>query len=404
MKTKTLLKVATQSIQKNKLRATLTMLGIIIGVAAVIVMVAVGYGARSRIKDQINNLGTNMIVITPGAQNTSGVSQGAQAFANLKLDDIDKIRRESQYVSAISPVVVSRSQVLGPQGNWRTAINGVDPDFQTIRNWETQSGTFFSEDDVRAGRTVAVIGQTVANQLFSDSDPVGQTLQIGKVPFTVMGELTSKGQTASGSDSDDVILVPYTTATTRLSGRQFIPQILASTSSEQDIPAAQNEIKSILEESHKITDGNDDFTVRNQTDLAQAATSSTQVMTLLMASIASISLLVGGIGIMNIMLVSVTERTREIGLRMAVGARGRDILLQFLVEAITLSLIGGIIGIVFGLGGSRAISYLAEWRTLVSMEAIVLAFGFAALIGIFFRFYPARKAARLDPIEALRYE
>src|SRR5436190_1875749 len=285
MKTRTLFRLATQSIQKNKLRATLTMLGIIIGVAAVIVMVAVGYGARTRIRAQINNLGTNMIVITPGAQNTAGVSQGAQAFANLKLDDVDKIRRESQLVTAISPVVVSRMQVLGPQGNWRATINGVDPDYQTIRNWDTQSGTFYSADDVRAGRTVAVLGQTVAQQLFPDRDPVGQTIQIGKVPFTVMGELSPKGQTAGGADSDDVILIPYTTASTRLSGRQFIPQIIASTTNEQDIPAAQSEIKSILEESHKITDGNDDFTVRNQTDLAQAAESSTQVMTLLMASI-----------------------------------------------------------------------------------------------------------------------
>ena len=223
MRTKTLFKVAAQSLQKNKMRAALTMLGIIIGVAAVIIMVAVGVGARSRISAQINNLGTNMIVITPGAQTTAGVSQGAQAFANLKIDDVDKIRRESQYVSAISPMVVSRAQVLGPQGNWRTAINGVDPDFQTIRNWDTQSGAFFSADDVRAGRTVALLGQTVVTQLFPNTDPVGQTVQIGNVQFTVMGELAQKGQTASGSDSDDVILIPYTTATTRLSRKSMLP-------------------------------------------------------------------------------------------------------------------------------------------------------------------------------------
>jgi len=404
MRTKTLFKVAGQSLQKNKMRAALTMLGIIIGVAAVIVMVAVGYGARSSISAQINNLGTNMIVITPGAQTQGGVSQGAQAFANLKIDDVDKIRRESQYVSAISPIVVSRAQVLGPQGNWRTAINGVDPDFQTIRNWDTQSGTFFSADDVRAGRSVALLGQTVVTQLFPNTDPVGQTVQIGNVQFTVMGVLAPKGQTASGSDSDDVVLIPYTTATTRLSGRQFIPQILASTASAQDIPAAESEIKSILEESHKITDGNDDFTVRNQTDLAQAATSSTQVMTILMASIAAISLLVGGIGIMNIMLVSVTERTREIGIRLAIGARGSDVLTQFLVESLVMGVAGGLLGLITGVVGAKLVGHFTGWATVVSPLIMVIAVGFSGAVGVFFGFYPARKAAALNPIEALRYE
>jgi putative ABC transport system permease protein len=384
MKTKTLVKVATQSIQKNKMRAALTMLGIIIGVAAVIIMVAVGYGARTRIQAQINNLGTNMIVVTPGASTQGGVSQGAQAFANLKTDDVDKIRREAQYVSAISPVVVSRTQVLGPQGNWRTTINGVDPDYQTIRNWDTQSGAFFSADDVRAGRTVAILGQTVAQQLFPDSDPVGQTVQIGKVPFSVAGELAPKGQTASGSDSDDVILIPYTTATARLSGRSFIPQILASTASEQDIPAAQDEIRTILRESHKITDNNDDFTVRNQTDLAQAATSSTQVMTLLMASIASISLLVGGIGIMNIMLVSVTERTREIGIRLAIGARGADVLKQFLVESLVMGIAGGLVGLILGVAGAKIVGHFTGWETVVSPLIMLISIGFYVALGVFF--------------------
>jgi len=404
MKTKTLVKLATQSIQKNKMRATLTMLGIIIGVAAVIVMVAVGYGARSRIRAQINNLGTNMIVITPGASTQGGVSQGAQAFANLKIDDVDKIRREGQYVSAISSVVVSRTQVLGPQGNWRTTINGVDPDYQTIRNWDTQSGSFFTADDVRAGRTVAIVGQTVAQQLFPDSDPVGQTVQIGKVPFNVVGELAPKGQTASGSDSDDVILIPYSTATARLSGRSFIPQILASTASEQDIPAAQAEIGTILRESHKITDNNDDFTVRNQTDLAQAATSSTQVMTLLMASIASISLLVGGIGIMNIMLVSVTERTREIGIRLAIGARGADVLKQFLVESLVMGIAGGLVGLILGVAGAKIVGHFTGWETVVSPLIMLISIGFSGAVGVFFGYYPARKAAALNPIQALRYE
>jgi putative ABC transport system permease protein len=404
MKTKTLVKLATQSIQKNKLRAALTMLGIIIGVGAVIVMVAVGYGARSRIAQQINSLGTNMIVITPGAAAQGGVSQGAQAFPNLSLKDVDKIRSEAQTVSAISPMVVSRSQVLGPQGNWRTQINGVDPDFQVIRNWDTQSGAFFSADDVRAGRTVAVLGQTVAQQLFQDSDPVGQNVQIGKVQFTVMGVLSPKGQTASGNDSDDVIFIPYTTATARLSGRSFIPQILASTASQQDITPAMDEIRALLRESHKISDSNDDFTVRNQADLAQAAASSTNVMTLLLASIASISLLVGGIGIMNIMLVSVTERTREIGIRMAIGARGSDVLTQFLVESLVMGIAGGLVGLLIGVIGAKLVGHFTGWETVVSPLIMMISIGFSGAVGVFFGYYPARKAAALNPIQALRYE
>ena len=404
MKTKTLVKLATQSIQKNKLRAALTMLGIIIGVAAVIVMVAVGYGARSRIKQQINSLGTNMIVITPGAATQGGVSQGAQAFPNLSVKDVDKIRSESQTVSAISPVVVSRAQVLGPQGDWRTAINGVDPDFQVIRNWDTQAGAFFSVDDVRAGRTVAVLGQTVAQQLFADTDPVGQSVQIGKVPFTVMGVLSAKGQSASGSDSDDVILIPYTTATARLSGRSFIPQILASTATEQELTPAMEEVRTLLRESHKIAHGNDDFTVRNQADLAQAAASSTNVMTLLLASIASISLLVGGIGIMNIMLVSVTERTREIGIRMAIGARGADVLTQFLVESLVMGVAGGLAGLIIGVLGAKLVGHFTGWETVVSPLIMMISIGFSGAVGVFFGYYPARKAAALNPIQALRYE
>ena len=271
MKSKTLVKLATQSILKNKMRAALTMLGIIIGVAAVVVMVAVGYGARTRIRAQINNLGTNMIVITPGAAQAAGVSQGAQAFPNLSLKDVDKIRAEAQTVSAISPVIVSRTAVIGPSGNWRTQINGVDTDFQTIRDWQTSSGDFFTADDVRSIHKVVLLGNTVAQNLFPGQDPVGSEIQIRNSVYKVVGVLTVKGQTASGSDSDDVVLMPYTTASATLSGRAFIPQILASTANEQDIPAAQEEIRTLLRESHKVTDGNDDFTVKNQADLASAA-------------------------------------------------------------------------------------------------------------------------------------
>jgi len=404
MKSKTLVKLATQSILKNKMRAALTMLGIIIGVAAVVVMVAVGYGARTRIRAQINNLGTNMIVITPGAAQQAGVSQGAQAFPNLSLKDVDKIRAEAQTVSAVSPVIVSRTAVIGPSGNWRTQINGVDTDFQTIRDWQTSSGDFFTADDVRSIHKVVVLGNTVAQNLFPGQDPVGSEIQIRNSVYKVAGVLAPKGQTASGSDSDDVVLMPYTTASATLSGRSFIPQILASTANEQDIPAAQEEIRTLLRESHKVSDGNDDFTVKNQADLASAAESSTQVMTLLLAAIASISLLVGGIGIMNIMLVSVTERTREIGIRMAIGARGSDVLTQFLVESIVMGILGGVVGLLIGYAGAKIVGHFTGWETVISPIIMIIAVGFSGAVGVFFGYYPARKAAALNPIQALRYE
>jgi putative ABC transport system permease protein len=400
MKTTILIKLATQSIRKNKMRAALTMLGIIIGVAAVIVMVAVGFGARSRIRAQINNLGTNMIVITPGAAQQGGVSQGAQAFPNLSLDDVEKIRKEAQVVNAVTPVIVSRTQVIGDGGNWRTMINGVDTDYQVIRDWQTSSGEFFAPEDVASMRKVAVLGKTVADQLFPGTDPVGQEVQIRNVPFDVVGVLAPKGQTASGSDSDDVVLIPHTTAKAALSGRSFLPQILASTANEGDIPAAQEEIRVLLRESRET----EDFTVRNQNDLAQAAEGSTKVMTLLLAAIASISLLVGGIGIMNIMLVSVTERTREIGIRLAIGARGSDVLTQFLVESIVMGVLGGLIGLAIGVIGSKVLGHFTGWETVISPPLMLVSVLFSGAVGVFFGYYPARKAAALHPIEALRYE
>jgi putative ABC transport system permease protein len=405
MKSTILVRLATQSILKNKMRAALTMLGIIIGVAAVIVMVAVGYGARSRIRAQINNLGTNMIVITPGAAQAAGVSQGAQAFPNLSLDDVEKIRKEAQVVTAVTPVIVSRAQVIGDAGNWRTMINGVDTDYQVIRDWQTSSGDFFSAEDVTSMRKVAVLGKTVADSLFPGTDPVGQEVQIRNVPFDVVGVLAPKGQTASGSDSDDVVLIPHTTAKATLSGRSFLPQILASTASEGDVAAAQEEIKVLMRESRRLGPGDaDDFTVRNQNDLAQAAEGSTKVMTLLLAAIASISLLVGGIGIMNIMLVSVTERTREIGIRLAIGARGSDVLTQFLVESIVMGVLGGLIGLILGYVGSKVLGHFTGWETVISPLLMLVAVAFSGAVGVFFGYYPARKAAALHPIEALRYE
>ncbi|HEX6095735.1 MAG TPA: ABC transporter permease [Thermoanaerobaculia bacterium] len=400
MKSMVLIKLATQSIRKNKMRAALTMLGIIIGVAAVIVMVAVGYGARSRIRAQINNLGTNMIVITPGAAQQAGVSQGAQAFPNLSLEDVEKIRGEAQVVSAVTPVVVTRTQVIGEAGNWRTLVNGVDVDYATIRDWQTSSGDWFAEEDVQSMRKVVLLGKTVADQLFPGTDPVGQEVQIRNVPFDVVGVLAPKGQTASGNDSDDVVIIPYTTARTALSGRTFIPQILASTASESEIPAAQEEIRVLLRESRDA----EDFTVRNQNDLAEAAEGSTKVMTMLMAAIASISLLVGGIGIMNIMLVSVTERTREIGIRLAIGARGSDVLTQFLVESIVLGVLGGLLGLAVGVIGSEILGRFTGWETVISPAIMLIAVAFSGAVGVFFGYYPARKAAALHPIQALRYE
>ncbi len=405
MKAKTLIKVAWQSIFKNKMRTFLTMLGIIIGVGAVIMMVAIGEGARQQIQMRINSLGTNMIVITPGSSNQGGVSRGAGTFNRLTVDDALKLERESLYLSAVSPVVFTRTQVIGGQGNWRTTINGVDTDYQVIRDWPTIYGRFFDASEVRAMRKVAVLGKTVADNLFPGEDPVGQQIRIRNVPFQIIGVLAEKGQTAEGNDQDDVILAPYTTVQNRLSGWSRIFQILASTSTPADIPAAQEEMRLIMRESHGLAEWEeDDFTIRNQTDIAQAAQGTTEVMTMLLFAIASISLLVGGIGIMNIMLVSVTERTREIGIRMAIGARGSDVLTQFLVESIVMSVFGGLIGILVGFGGSEILGRMTGWSTAISPDTMMLAIAFSAAVGIFFGFYPARKAASLNPIEALRYE
>ncbi len=405
MKTTTLINVAGQSILKNKMRTLLTMLGIIIGVGAVIVMVAIGAGAQSEIASQIQNLGTNMLVITPGAAEQGGVSQGAQSLTRLTVEDAEMLEDQSFLLAAVSPVVVSPAQVIGGAGNWRTAVMGVSTEYQTIRDWGLADGVFFEEADMRALRKVVVLGSTVADALFPAGDAVGQQIRVRDVPVTVVGVLQSKGQTSEGSDQDDVILAPYTTVQNRLSGRMFIAQILASTFSPDDIAAAQVEIGQILRDAHDLAPNEqDDFTVRNQAEITEAAQGTTEVMTLLLAAIAGISLLVGGIGIMNIMLVSVTERTREIGLRLALGARGSDVLTQFLVESVVMSVLGGLIGLGLGVGGSSIISYFTGWSTVISPATVAVALGFAGAVGVFFGFYPARRAAALDPIEALRYE
>ncbi len=406
MKKTTLFKVATQSIVKNKLRTMLTMLGIVIGVGAVIVMVAIGNGAQSQIEKQIGNLGTNMIVITAGSSAQGGVSQGAQTFNRLRITDADKIKAGATLLTAVSPVIVTRTQVIGGAGNWRTQVNGVSTDYLTIRNWGVSSGELFSDDDIRTKKKVVVLGATVAKNLFPDGGAVGSSVQLGRSPFQIVGVLETKGQTASGSDQDDVILVPYTTAQDRLSGFSFLAQILGSTASTKEIPAAIAEITQLMRDAHQLNGGNvpDDFTVRDQTAIAAAATSTTSVMTGLLAAIASISLIVGGIGIMNIMLVSVTERTREIGIRMAIGARGSDVLTQFLIESIVMSVLGGIIGLLVGLGGAAVLGKFTGWATATPWSAVVIAVGFSAAVGVFFGYYPARKAASMNPIQALRYE
>jgi putative ABC transport system permease protein len=407
MKWQNLIKVAFISIFKNKMRTLLTMLGIIIGVGAVIVMVAIGEGAQARIQTQINSLGTNLIMIFPGSFQQGSVRMGAGTAQQLSNDDYDRLRKNSTLFQAISPVARTGGQVIGGTGNWSTGIWGVSEDFLKIRDWKLESGEFFTANDVKTQNKVCVIGKTIVKNLFPYEDPVGQQIRIRSVPCRIIGVLSEKGQSTFGSDQDDVIMAPYTTVLWRLSGGHShgISQFYISAISLEQMSAAQEEARTILRDSHKIPEGeDDDFTIRNQTEFAQLATATTQTLTILLASIASISLLVGGIGIMNIMLVSVTERTREIGIRMAIGARGRDILTQFLIESTVLSLSGGLIGILLGFAATYIVQLATEWNTVITIPTVFISFGFAGLVGIFFGFYPARKASGLNPIDALRYE
>ena len=405
MKILNILLSAFRALQRNKMRSFLTMLGIIIGVGAVIAMLAIGQGAEYSVKEQIASLGTNVLMVYPGAQQQAGVRSAAGGATTLTEDDALAISKECPAVQYISPGSMAGGQVIAGNLNWSTGISGVGTDYLEIRQWPIEYGEFFTDQDVKAAAKVCILGKTVADNLFPESSPVDQTVRIRSVPFKVVGVLTKKGQNAMGQDQDDVILAPYTTVIRRLSHWPNLRFILVSATSLKDISAAQKQISDLLRMRHKIQPyDSDDFTIRNQTDLAATATATTDILTILLASIASVSLLVGGIGIMNIMLVSVTERTREIGIRMSIGARSKDILLQFLIEALVLSLLGGIIGIILGVAGSSLISSLAKWPTIVTAFSIILSFGFSIAIGIFFGFYPARKAAMLNPIDALRYE
>jgi len=407
-----IVKIALRALRRNKMRSVLTSLGIIIGVGAVIAMVGVGQGAKNQVEAQIASLGRNVVLVFSGSYSRSGVHSGWGSSGTLTIPDAEAIRLEIKDVVAVSPEVRRSFQVAAGNQNWLTYVVGGSATYFQIRQWDLESGANFTEQDVRGATKVCVIGKSVSDQLFGDEDPIGKVIRISNVPFTVLGLLTSKGLSVMGTDQDDVIIMPYTSAMKRLMGGTTVRSMLVQTDSPEDLDSVREQITDLLRQRHRIAPGrDDDFTVRTQEEIAQMATATSRVMSLLLVAIASISLLVGGIGIMNIMLVSVTERTREIGIRMAVGARPRDILLQFLIEAVTLSSLGGLIGISLGIGICKLLPRLPQFipgfpdtPTLVSTPSIVIAFVFSAAIGIFFGFYPARRAARLDPIEALRYE
>jgi putative ABC transport system permease protein len=403
-------RIALRALRVNRLRSALTMLGIIIGVAAVIAMVGVGTGATERIQEQIASIGSNLMIVLPGSISSNGVRLGSGAVASLTQDDAKAIAEECPSVALAAPVVRGGVQVVYGNTNWATSAQGVTPDYMTIRDYTMASGEFFTSQDVDAAAKTAVLGETVAENLFGDNTPTGQVIIIKNVPFTVAGVLTPKGQSPTGQDQDDVILLPISTATQKVLGAnkanaKAVGSVMVQAVNPEAMNQAIDEVTALLRERHSILPGlDDDFTVRNLEEVFAAQETSAQVMSILLGAIASVSLVVGGIGIMNIMLVSVTERTREIGLRLSVGAKRNNILSQFLVEAVTLALLGGIVGIVVGLTTSILISHFAQWATEVSMLSVLMSFFFSALVGVFFGYYPARKAAFLNPIEALRYE
>jgi putative ABC transport system permease protein len=404
----TTIRISIRSLKANKMRSFLTMLGIIIGVGAVIAMLAIGSGARSRIAAQISSMGSNLLMILPGATTAGGVRMGIGTQPTLSMADAEAIRKECPSVQYVAPVVNGVAQVVYGNLNWSTGVIGTSPEMVFVRDWEIIAGRNFSDDDIRGATKVCILGQTVIENLFGDINPLGHVIRIKNVPFTVIGILQRKGQSPTGQDQDDVIYIPVTTAQKKIFGTTFpgmVRIIMIKARSPEVMDSAEREITDLLRQRHRIGPRQDnDFTVRNLTQIMQVQEQSTSVMTILLGAIASVSLIVGGIGIMNIMLVSVTERTREIGIRMAVGAKTWDIRLQFIIEALILSLSGGLIGIITGIVSSRVISSLAGWPVMISIFAVMLSFSFSGIVGIFFGYYPAHKASLLDPIEALRYE
>jgi putative ABC transport system permease protein len=399
-------RIALKALARNKMRTALTMLGMIIGVSAVITLVALGSGAQVQIEEQIKAGGTNMVTIMAGNFTAGGVRGGVGAASSLKIEDVEAIKKEVPDVQYIAPGVNLRAQVIAGNQNWSTRLEGTDVDFPLIRQWPVKYGAFFSPQDVSSASKVAVLGKTVSEQLFGpDVDPTGQMIRIRNQPFKVIGMMDTKGQAAMGNDQDDTIFAPFTTVQKRLQGQQNIQNITISAASAESVPDVADAVAVVMRNQHKLVAGDpDDFTIRTQQEIADIRTATVDTMTNLLAGIAGVSLIVGGIGIMNIMLVSVTERTREIGIRLAIGAKGRDVLLQFLVEAIVISLLGGGVGIALGFGMADLATRIWQFPTAVPPSAVALAFGFSAITGIFFGFYPARKAAALDPIVALRYE
>ncbi|MDR2038819.1 MAG: ABC transporter permease [Bacteroidales bacterium] len=401
-----LLKIAYTALMRNKTRALLTMLGIIIGIASVIAMVSIGESSQQSINDQISSTGTNLIMVMRSNQRQGGVNIGSSSVQSLKIKDVEAVQNGAQYVSMVSPIVSSSGQLVYGSNNWPGSIQGGNTDLINIRNYTLASGTFFTEQDIKTSNKVCVVGQTVVDNLFTNGEnPVGKTIRFGRIPFKIIGVLESKGQNSMGQDQDDVLMAPYTTVQKRILAINYLHMIMASAASEDVAEVAAQEVESIIRESHGLRTGqSNDFDVRTQQEMLEMMNSVMGFITILLAAVASISLIVGGIGIMNIMYVTVTERTKEIGLRMSIGAKNKDILLQFLCESTILSLIGGIIGIVFGLGLSYLASTLLNWPFIISTQAVVLAFFVCTAIGMFFGWYPAKKAAALDPINALRYE
>ncbi len=401
-----LIRIALKALQRNKLRAFLTMLGIIIGVAAVIAMVAIGQGSKKSIQDQLSSMGSNMITIRPNSNVAAGARLDFSSVQTLTIDDVKALQNKAQHLKDISPAASTRGQVINGALNWPTSMQGVSPEYLDIRQWTLKEGNIFSASDVTTAAKVCLLGQTVVNNIFgTGEDPIGKIIRFNKIPFTVIGVLNAKGENAFGQDQDDIILAPYTTVQKRILATIYFQNIYASASDENSTQAAVSEITDILRTSHRLkaTD-EDDFAVRTQEELINTFSSTSQLLTVLLTAIAGISLIVGGIGIMNIMYVSVTERTREIGLRMSIGARGIDILFQFLIEAILISITGGLIGVALGITASKLVTTFLSWPTLVSNSSIILSFFVCAITGVFFGYYPAQKASRLDPIEALRYE